>query len=106
MEDCVFCKILNKEIPSEFLYEDDVCVAFRDINPKADTHILIVPRKHIPTIIDMEEGDEKIIGHLVACAKKLGVQLNLPGYHLQINVGKEGGQEVFHVHMHMMANFA
>jgi histidine triad (HIT) family protein len=104
--DCVFCKIINKEIPSEFLYEDQFCIAFKDINPKTETHLLIVPKKHIPTIIDMEEGDEKIMGHLVVCAKKIGEQLNLPGYMLQINVGKDGGQEVFHVHMHMMSNFA
>jgi len=106
MSDCVFCKIAEKEIPSEFLYEDEFCIVFRDINPKADTHLLIVPKKHIPTIMDMEDGDEKIIGHLIACAKKMGTKLNLPGYHLQINVGKDGGQEVFHVHVHMMSNFA
>jgi histidine triad (HIT) family protein len=106
MDDCVFCKILNKEIPSEFLYEDSNCVVLKDINPKAETHLLIVPKKHIPTIMEMEEGDEKIIGHLVSCAKKMGEKLNLPGYTLQINVGKEGGQEVFHIHMHMMSNFA
>lgn len=106
MEDCVFCKILNKEIPSEFLYEDPNCIVLKDINPKAETHLLIVPKKHIPTIMDMKAGDEKIIGHLVSCAKKMGEKLNLPGYHLQINVGKEGGQEVFHIHMHMMSNFA
>lgn len=106
MTDCVFCKILNKEIPSEFLYEDEICVIIKDLNPKAETHLLVIPKKHIPTIIDMEEGDEKIIGHLVLTAKKFAEQLNLPGYHLQINVGKEGGQEVFHVHMHMMSNFS
>ena len=65
MVDCVFCKIINKEIPSEFLYEDQFCIAFKDINPKTETHLLIVPKKHIPTIIDMEEGDKKIMGHLV-----------------------------------------
>ncbi|MFA5948475.1 MAG: histidine triad nucleotide-binding protein [Candidatus Gracilibacteria bacterium] len=106
MENCVFCKIINGEIPSDFLYQDELCVIFKDINPKADTHLLCVPKKHIETIIDMEEGDEKIIGHIVNKAKELAKKLNLPGYKLQFNVGKDGGQEVFHVHMHLMSNFS
>lgn len=105
MENCIFCKIVKKEIPSEFLHEDGICVAFNDINPKAATHLLIVPKKHIPTIAEMEEGDEKIIGHMVLCAKNMAKKLNLPGYKLQFNVGKDGGQEVFHVHLHLMSKF-
>lgn len=86
------------------MFEDDVCVVFRDINPKASTHLLIVPRKHIPTIADMKESDEKIIGHLITCAKNIAANMNLSGYKLQFNVGKDGGQEVFHVHLHLMSN--
>ncbi len=104
MENCIFCKIAAGEIKSEFLHEDEICVIFRDINPKAKTHLLVVPKVHIPTIADMKEGDEKIVGHLVNMAKNIGKKLNLSGYKLQFNVGKDGGQEVFHIHLHLMAN--
>ena len=104
MSDCIFCKIINKEIPSEFLYEDENCVIFKDIHPKAKTHLLVLPKKHIPSIAEMEEGDEKIVGHLTRCAKSIGSKLNLSGYQLQINVGKDGGQEIFHLHIHLMSN--
>mgnify|MGYP001608433280 FL=1 len=104
MSDCIFCKIINKEIPSEFLYEDENCVIFKDIHPKAKTHLLIIPKKHIHSIAEMEEGDEKIVGHLTRCAKSIGNKLNLSGYQLQINVGKDGGQEIFHLHIHLMSN--
>ncbi len=103
--DCIFCKIVAGEIPSEFLYEDDDCVVFNDANPKTKTHLLILPKKHIPTIADLEEGDEKIMGHLIMVAKNLAAEMNLAGYQLQINVGRDGGQEVFHVHIHLMSKF-
>lgn len=106
MGDCVFCKIIGHEIPANFLHEDEHCVAFRDINPKAATHLLLVPKKHIATIAEMEEGDEKIIGHLIKTAKEISAQLSLGGYKLQFNVGKDGGQEVFHVHLHLLSNFS
>ena len=102
MLDCLFCKIINKEVDSEIVYEDDVCVAFKDINPKARVHLLIVPRKHIPTIADMEEGDEKIMGHLINVAKKLAEENSCNGYQLLFNVGREAGQIIFHVHLHLM----
>ena len=102
MSDCIFCKIAAKEIPSEFLYEDDNCVVFRDIHPKAKTHLLIVSKKHIHSIAEMESGDEVIVGHLFNVAKKIAADLGLSGYNLQINVGKEGGQEVFHLHVHVI----
>lgn len=104
MNDCIFCKILNKQIPCEFLYNDDVCVIFRDINPKAKTHLLIVPIKHILSIADMVSGDEKIVGHLMKCAQEVAKKLNIDGYRLQINVGRDGGQEVFHLHVHLMSH--
>jgi len=105
MNDCIFCKLISGEIKTDFLYQDDKCVIFKDIHPKTKTHLLIVPSKHIPTIAEMEEGDEKIIGHMILCAKNLAKKLGLPGYQLQFNVGRDGGQEVFHVHMHLMSNF-
>lgn len=105
MDDCIFCKIVSGEIKSELLHEDEFCVILRDLYPKAKTHLLVLSKKHIPSIADMQEGDEKIIGHLINMAKNIGKSLNLPGYKLQFNVGKEGGQEIFHVHLHLMSNF-
>ncbi|MBA4336752.1 histidine triad nucleotide-binding protein [bacterium] len=102
MQDCLFCKILNKEINSEIVHEDDTCVAFKDINPKARVHLLIVPKKHIDSIAHMEEGDEKIMGHLINVAKKLAEQNDCKGYQLLFNVGREAGQIIFHVHLHLM----
>lgn len=104
MSDCIFCKINSKEIPSEFIHEDQQCSVFTDINPKAKTHLLIIPKKHIRSIADMEEGDEKIVGHLIRIAKKIAEGKELTGYKLHINVGKDGGQEVFHLHIHLLAN--
>lgn len=100
--DCLFCKIINGEIPSKTEYQDEICFAFHDINPKERVHILIVPRKHIPTIKDIEEGDEKIMGHLIKVAKEIAKKNNLEGYRLQFNVGEKGGQEIFHIHLHLM----
>lgn len=102
MQDCLFCKILNKEVDSEIVYEDDLCVAFKDINPKSRVHLLVVPRKHIPTIADLEEGDEKLMGHLIGVAKKLAEENECNGYQLLFNVGREVGQIIFHVHLHLM----
>ncbi len=102
MEDCLFCKIIDKQINSEIIYEDDICVAFKDINPKSRVHLLIVPRKHIPKVSDMEEGDEKMMGHLIKVAKELAEKNECKGYQLLFNVGKEVGQIIFHVHLHLM----
>lgn len=102
--DCIFCKIINKDIPAKFIHDDTICAAFPDIRPKARVHYLIVSKKHIPSIADLEEGDERIIGHMVKVGKKIAHSEKLGGYKLSFNVGKEGGQEVFHVHLHLMAN--
>ncbi len=106
MDDCIFCKIINKEIPADFVHEDEKCIAIKDINPKATTHLLILPKKHIASVIELEEGDEKIAGHLIKMAKDIASKLGLKGYKLQINVGKDGGQEVFHLHLHLLSQFA
>lgn len=106
MSDCIFCKIVGAEIPSDLLHEDDICIVFKDINPKARTHLLIVSKKHIPSIADMEAGDETVIGHLFRVAKDVAKKLGLAGYRLQVNVGKDGGQEVFHVHVHLLSQFS
>jgi histidine triad (HIT) family protein len=106
MNDTVFAKIIAGEIPTHFEYEDDVCVVFKSIDPKDKTHLLVVPRKPIPSIMDMEEGDEEIVGHLVLVAKNMAKERGLKGYQLWFNVGKDGGQEIFHLHLHLISKFA
>lgn len=106
MDDCIFCKIVKGEIPAKFVYEDEFCRVFPDIHPKANTHLLFVPVKHIPSIADMESGDEKLVGHLMKCAQAVAKKLGLRGYNLQINVGKEAGQEVFHLHVHLLSHLS
>lgn len=104
MEDCIFCKVVNGTESSEIVYQDEIAMAFKDIYPKARVHILIVPRTHIPTIADLNEGDEKIVGHLVKIAKDLAYKMQLKGYKLLFNVGKDGGQVIFHIHLHLMSD--
>lgn len=104
MEDCLFCKIINKEVESDIVYEDEICTAFKDINPKARVHLLIVPNKHIPKVSDIEEGDQKIMYHLIKVAKDLAEELNCKSYKLLFNVGREAGQIIFHVHLHLMGD--
>lgn len=101
--DCIFCKIANNEIPSDYLVETDNLVAFNDINPQAPVHILIVPKKHIRSINDLETSDSQILGEMIFIAKELAQKKNInkSGYKLQFNVEKGGGQEVFHLHMHL-----
>jgi histidine triad (HIT) family protein len=105
MSDCIFCKIIKGEVDSNFLYEDDFCVVFRDINPKQKTHLLVVSRKHIPSIAEMSFEDEKIVSNMIIVAKKMAEKLGLKGYRLQFNVGKDGGQEIFHIHLHLLSKF-
>ena len=104
MNNCIFCKIIDKKISSTIEHEDEKCVAFKDLYPKARVHLLVCPKKHIPTIADLEEGDEKVIGHLIKIAKELAVKNNCKGYQLLFNVGKEAGQVIFHIHLHLMGN--
>jgi len=103
---CLFCQIINKEIPSEFVFENDEFVAFKDINPRAKTHLLIVPKKHIDTIkdIDEKEGDDALVGRMILTARNIAKEKGLEGYQLQFHVGKEGGQIIFHIHLHLMSN--
>ena len=103
---CVFCQIINKEISSEIVYEDDEIIAFNDINPKAKTHVLIVPKKHIDTIKDLKEDEEEeiLVGKMVLVARNIAKERNLDGYQLLFNVGKSAGQIIFHIHLHLMSN--
>ncbi len=104
MENCIFCKIINREIPTEFLYEDDLVVAFRDIHPIAPVHVLVIPKKHIESITNIQSDDERLIGRLIEAAKKIADDLKISkeGYKLLFRVGKHGGQEVGHIHLHLI----
>lgn len=99
----IFSKIVRREIPADILYQDDRVTAFRDINPQAPTHVLIIPNKLIPTVNDVTPEDEATLGHLFVVAKKVAEQEGVAesGYRLLINCGKNGHQEVFHLHMHL-----
>jgi len=104
MEDTIFGKITRGEIPTEFLYEDDLCVAIRDINPQAPTHVLIIPRKPIPRLVDSEAEDQALLGHLLLVAGRVADKLGVAeAFRLVINNGEGGGQTVFHLHLHILA---
>ena len=102
--ECVFCKIINKEIPVEFLYEDELAAAFKDIKPIVPVHILIIPKEHLESIADLEDKHEALAGRLVMVAKELAVKLGIAvkGYKLLFRVGRDGGQEVPHIHLHLL----
>tara|TARA_B100000700_G_scaffold128646_1_gene144144 strand:+ start:196 stop:540 length:345 start_codon:yes stop_codon:yes gene_type:complete len=104
MDETIFDKIISKEIPSDIVYEDSEVLAFRDIAPQAPTHILIIPKKNIPTVNDLEKGDADIIGKLVLVASKIAKQENISedGYRLVFNCNDHGGQTVFHIHLHLI----
>ena len=106
-EDCIFCKIINEEIPTDFLYQDDHLVIFKDINPLAPVHLLIVPKKHIRSINDLEEADQPIVSELIMAAKDMAEKfsVNKSGYRVFFNVEKGGGQEVFHLHLHLIGGW-
>ena len=102
-EKTLFQKIIDREIPSDIVYEDDQCVAFRDVNPQAPTHILIVPRKPIPTLDDLTDEDAPLVGHLFLVAKQIAADEGLTGgYRTVFNCGEEAQQSVFHLHLHLL----
>ena len=105
MTECIFCKIIKKELPAEFVYENDSVVAFHDIHPKAPVHILIVPRAHIVSINDLKEEHAPVIAALMLSASTVADKLGVKdgGYKLAFNVGRGGGQIVDHIHMHLLA---
>lgn len=105
MTDCLFCKIRDGEIAGDIVYQDEDVLAFNDVNPQAPIHILIIPKKHIPTVNDVAAEDENIMGKLFSAAKTIAKQqgVNEDGYRLVINCNEDAGQVVFHIHMHMLA---
>lgn len=100
---CIFCKIISGEIPSEKVFEDNKIIAFNDINPKAKVHILIVPKKHIESVKHLEEGDKELMGEMFLVVRQIAEEKNLVGYKIIINVGREGGQLVDHLHLHLLS---
>jgi histidine triad (HIT) family protein len=100
----IFSKIIAKEIPAAIVYEDDLVLAFKDIAPQAPSHILIIPKKEIPTVNDVTAEDEAMLGRLFTVAAKIAKEqgIDASGYRLMVNVNKDGGQEVFHLHMHLL----
>ena len=102
--DCIFCRIISGEIQSDILYQDEQAVAFRDVNPKAPVHLLLVPRKHIESVAELTEDEAPILGHLVAVANRLAREAGISekGYRLVVNCGPDGGQLVPHLHLHLL----
>ena len=101
---CIFCKIVGGEIPADIVYEDEKYMAFKDINPKAPIHILIIPKKHIEKLADIDDSNKNIIADMVIVANKVAEQLGIDktGYRVVINNGPDAGQEVYHIHMHLL----
>ena len=106
MEDCIFCKIAAKEIPAAIVGENKEFVAFNDLHPRAKHHILVIPKKHIPSMNDLneDEGDDALIGRMMIFARDLAKEKGFDGHQLQFNVGEGGGQIIFDVHLHIMSN--
>lgn len=104
MADCLFCRIVSKEVPAKIVYEDERVLAFDDINPQAPVHTLVVPKKHISTTLDIEDGDNALIGHLFRTAGKIakGKGIAERGFRLVVNTNPEAGQTVYHVHIHIL----
>ncbi len=103
----LFERILDREIPADILYEDERCAAFRDINPQAPVHVLVIPRKPLPSLADADAGDEALLGHLLLAAGTIARQLGLDnGYRVVINTGRDGGQSVDHLHVHLLGGRA
>ena len=104
MINCLFCKFANKEIAKEFIYEDDEILAFEDIHPIAPIHILIIPKRHIASMVDISEDDADLLGRIILTAKKIAdkVGISKSGYKLLFRIGDHGGQEVEHIHLHLI----
>ncbi len=104
MENCIFCKIINKEIPSTIVYEDDKVIAFNDVNPAAPIHILVVPKKHIEKVLDVKDDEMDLIAHIYKVINKIASDQGFAekGFRVITNCGKDSGQEVMHLHFHIL----
>ncbi|HLS90239.1 MAG TPA: histidine triad nucleotide-binding protein [Limnochordia bacterium] len=103
-KDCIFCRIVSGEIPSEKVYEDGTVTAFKDINPVAPVHILVIPNRHIPSLAHVQESDRELLGHLLVALTKVATSQGLDqrGYRVVVNTGQDGGQAVGHIHFHLL----
>jgi len=105
MSECIFCKIIDGSIPASRVYEDDVCIAFNDLSPQAPTHILVIPRKHVDSLATAAGGDKETLGHLMLTSAGIARERGFSddGYRVVINTNGDGGQTVFHLHVHLLA---
>jgi histidine triad (HIT) family protein len=104
MTTCLFCRVVNHEIPASIVFEDERLIAFNDINPQASTHVLVVPKRHIPTLNDLQPGDDAIVGEMVRRAAAIASERGIAtgGYRTVFNTNREAGQTVFHIHLHLI----
>jgi histidine triad (HIT) family protein len=102
MDNCLFCKIINRKIPADIVFEDEEVLAFNDISPQAPSHVLIIPKAHINTLEDIDESNSALIGKLIHTASKIAKELKLEGYRLVLNCNEIAGQSVFHIHCHLL----
>ncbi|MEN8167696.1 MAG: histidine triad nucleotide-binding protein [Pseudomonadota bacterium] len=104
MDNCLFCKFVSGEIKPDLVYEDEEVLAFRDVNPQAPTHVLVIPKRHISTLNELESGDAELMGKLYLAARKVAEDEGIaePGYRTLINCNADGGQAVFHIHLHLL----
>ncbi len=104
MTDCIFCKIANGDFNTDFIYQDNDVLVFNDLHPKAKHHLLIIPRAHIATLNDFKENDKALLGHMMQTAAKVAKELNIDqsGYRVAMNCNSDGGQEVYHAHLHLL----
>ena len=107
-EDCLFCKILAGDIPADIVYESESAIAFRDINPQAPTHVLVIPRQHIATINDLDDADRSVVGDLYLAAQQIAAEEGIAesGYRAVMNCNEGAGQSVFHIHLHVLGGRA
>lgn len=103
MDNCLFCKIIAGDIPSNKVYEDELCYAFYDIDPQAPTHFLVIPKAHIPSVSAVNEENQTVVGHIFAVIAKLTKELGLDSYRVVSNIGEQAGQSVLHLHFHVLS---
>jgi len=103
-EKSIFSKIIDRELPAEIVYEDDKCIVIQDINPKARVHLLVIPKKPIKSLFDLKPEDKDLMGHMMLLLPQLAQAQNLDGFKTKIHTGETAGQEVFHLHIHLMGN--
>lgn len=100
----IFSKIIDRELPADIIYEDERCIVIKDINPQARVHLLIIPKKPIATLFNLKPVDKDLMGHMMLLLPQLAESQGLDGFKTQINTGESGGQEVFHIHIHLLGN--